>query len=107
VRIAAALLVCAGCASHGGTARHEVPAADIARLEPGAATTRDTSALLGEPFEVTRFERQKRTAWGYRVREEGQSWRYWLEFSDDGVLRDVIRSDENEMHFETLSPGLH
>jgi hypothetical protein len=56
---------------------------------------------------VTRFERQKRTAWGYRVREEGQSWRYWLEFSDDGVLRDVIRSDENEMHFEMLSPGLH
>jgi len=97
--------VCAGCASHGGAVRQEIRAEDVAALEPGVATMRDARARLGAPFEVTRFARQKRTVWGYRVRDGGENWRYWLEFSDDGVLRSAIRSDENEMHVEPLSTG--
>jgi hypothetical protein len=82
-------------------------AGNLARLKPGNATMKDAQALLGPPFEVSRFPRMKRTDWGYRVHEAPFWWIYWLQFSDDGVLREVIRLTDYEREGEAPFAGLH
>lgn len=80
---------------------------NVARLKPGIATMKDVDALLGPPFEVSRFDRMKRTVWGYKIREVPWWWNFWLRFSDDGVLREVIKLPDPQMEPEALFPGLH
>ena len=80
---------------------------NVARLEPGVATMKDAQALLGPPFEVTRFPRMKRTDWGYRIHEAPRWWIFWLQFSDDGVLREVIKLPDFEREGEAPFAGLH
>ena len=80
---------------------------NVARLEPGVATMRDVQALLGPPFEVSRFERMKRTVWGYKIREAPWWWNFWLRFSDDGVLREVVKLPDPEREAEAPFAGLH
>lgn len=79
---------------------------NVARLEPGAATMKDAQALLGPPFEASRLPRQKRTDWGYRVHQAPWWWIFWLQFSDDGVLREVIKLPDFEREGEAPFAGL-
>ena len=80
---------------------------NVARLKPGVATMKDAQALLGPPFEVSRLPRLKRIDWGYRIRETPWWWIFWLQFSDDGVLREVIKVPDFEREGEAPFAGLH
>ena len=67
------------------------------RLVPGLTTEHDVLELLGPPYETARFEPMKRTVWGYHVRQVPLWWDYWLRFSDDGVLREVVKIPDYQM----------
>lgn len=80
---------------------------NVARLEPGAATMKDAQALLGPPFEVSPLPRMKRIAWGYHIHDAPRWWIFWLQFSDDGVLREVIKLPDFEREGEAPFAALH
>jgi hypothetical protein len=80
---------------------------NVARLKPSVATMKDAQALLGPPFEISRLPRMKRTDWGYRIHEAPWWWIFWLQFSDDGVLREVIKLPDFEREGEAPFAALH
>jgi hypothetical protein len=62
----------------------------VRRLVPGAATRQEVRELLGPPFFVSRLPRLKREVWEYQMLDIIR-WKLWLQFSDDGVLREVLQ----------------
>jgi hypothetical protein len=52
--------------------------------------------LLGPPREVSHFERQKREVWEYAWRDGPRARILWVQFSDDGVAREVIETNDRE-----------
>lgn len=65
---------------------------NIDRLKAGEMTTREVRELLGppEPREVTRQARQQRTVWTYPWMDFEDRRMLSVQFSDDGILREVI-----------------
>ena len=72
------------------------------RIRRETWTTREVRALLGPPVEVVRFERQQRDVWTYRWREYTEYWELDVQFSYDGVVREVLKLQE----FVGTGPGL-
>jgi len=60
------------------------------RLRRDTWTTKEVRALLGPPVQVVRFERQERDVWTYRWREFSDYWELDVQFSYDGVVREVL-----------------
>jgi hypothetical protein len=60
------------------------------RIRRETWTTKDVRALLGPPVETVRFERQQRDVWTYRWKEYGEYWELDVQFSYDGVVREVL-----------------
>jgi len=65
------------------------------RLRRETWTTKEVRALLGPPIEVVRFERQERDVWTYRWREFTEYWELDVQFSYDGVVREVLQIQEH------------
>jgi hypothetical protein len=60
----------------------------------------EVRALLGPPREITRLPRQQREVWEYPWRHAVHELRImWVQFSDDGVVREVV-----EMHDDEAQP---
>ena len=56
--------------------------------------------LLGPPREISRLPRQQREVWEYPWRHAVRELRImWVQFSDDGVVREVV-----EMHDDEADP---
>ncbi len=70
-------------------------AANFARLRVNETTDREVRALLGPPYSVERMTRKPQTAWDYWTRLDAVPTRVWVIFSDDGVLREVVKLDES------------
>jgi len=64
---------------------------NVAKLTAGTMTKQDVHEYLGPPFLVSYFPRLKREIWEYQLLEVDFKWKLWLQFSDDGVLREVLR----------------
>jgi len=62
----------------------------IDRLRRESWTTKEVRALLGPPVEVVRFERMQRDVWTYRWKEFTDYWELDVQFSYDGVVREVL-----------------
>jgi hypothetical protein len=63
----------------------------IAKLIPGVSTVKDVRELFGPPWKVTRFERQERDTWEWRVRVLHYDPRILVvQYSYDGVVREVM-----------------
>lgn len=62
----------------------------FARVVPNAWTKKEVSELLGPPGRQGRFERQKRDWWEYRYRQAPDYRVVWVQFSDDGVVREMM-----------------
>jgi len=56
---------------------------------------KEVMELLGPPGSAGRFDRQKRDWWEYRYRQDMDYRVVWVQFSDDGVVREV---------YDTLDP---
>lgn len=65
------------------------------RLRRESWTTKEVRALLGPPIRVVRFERQQRDVWTYPWREYTEYWELNVQFSYDGVVREVLQIQEH------------
>jgi hypothetical protein len=65
-------------------------------------TTKEVRALLGPPIETVRFERQQRDVWTYRWKEFTDYWELDVQFSYDGIVREVLNLKE----FIGTGPGV-
>ena len=64
---------------------------NLAKLTPGVSTRSQARELFGPPFEQSRFARQQREVWTYTAYSGSrQEFFLHLQFSDDGIVREVI-----------------
>jgi hypothetical protein len=71
---------------------------NVYKLAAGTTTTREVRELIGPPSRVARMSRQSRDVWEYRMQEGGvELMILWVQFSDDGVVREVLYMRDPEM----------
>ena len=64
--------------------------ASFAKVVANSSTKKDVSELLGPPGRQGRLERQHRDWWEYRYRLPPDDRVVWVQFSDDGVVREML-----------------
>jgi hypothetical protein len=64
------------------------------RIAPGSTTMKEVRELLGPPDLSARYERLKRTVWEYRIAQDYQRRRFVVDFSDEGIVREVLNRPE-------------
>lgn len=60
------------------------------RIAIGVSTQQDVRAILGPPGRSGRFARLTRDWWEYKFLDLGEKRVLWVQFSDDGVVREVL-----------------
>lgn len=64
---------------------------NLVRLARDSSTREQARAIVGPPWQVSRLERQQREVWEYyMLNAEQNDYFLYLQFSDDGILREVI-----------------
>ena len=64
---------------------------NIALLYRDTTTREQARVIVGPPWQVSRFERQQREVWEYYMfNAELYDYFLYLQFSDDGILREVM-----------------
>ncbi len=83
-------LALCGCAAVPPGGQGPTPV-QVASLTPGSTTQGQVRAQLGAPARTSRFARQEREVWDYRMYNDPMDER-WLSvhFSDDGLVREVL-----------------
>ncbi|TAN48858.1 MAG: hypothetical protein EPN19_15355 [Betaproteobacteria bacterium] len=64
---------------------------NVRRLVPGRTTREEARELFGPPFLVSELPRLQREVWEYQLVDVVFRWKLWLQFSGDGVLREVLQ----------------
>ena len=64
--------------------------ATFAKVVPNAWTKKEVSELLGPPGRQGRFDRHQRDWWEYRYLLAPDYRVVWVQFSDDGVVREML-----------------
>jgi len=77
---------------------------NLRRLVAGTTTAREVRALFGPPRSVTKMERQERDVWEYRYRDYEEYRVIWVQFSYDGLVREVLDMRDWE-YYEPDFPG--
>ena len=67
-------------------------------------TIQEVRALLGPPIETARFERMQRDVWTYYWKEYSDYWELDVQFSYDGVVREVLNL--RDMQYQPIGPGV-
>jgi outer membrane protein assembly factor BamE (lipoprotein component of BamABCDE complex) len=88
--LALALTACAG-SSELLTDEH------VAQLRPGVSRAAEVRELIGAPYRVDALPRLEREVWSYRVYRDG-IWpeNLFVQFSRDGIVREVLLIDDSE-----------
>jgi outer membrane protein assembly factor BamE (lipoprotein component of BamABCDE complex) len=68
---------------------------NVARVAAGAQA-KEVRELLGPPFRAVRMERMQRDVWEYPWREIEDRRILWVQFSNDGQVREVIEMHDYE-----------
>jgi len=63
---------------------------NLKHVVAGVSTMQDVRELFGPPGGEGRLGRQARTWWEYKYRDYSQGRVIWVQFSDDGVVREVL-----------------
>lgn len=63
---------------------------NFARIAAGSSTKQDVRELLGPPGGSGLLTRQQREWWEYKFLDLGDKRVLWVQFSDDGVVREVL-----------------
>ena len=71
--------------------------ANVGKLVPGRSTREDVRELFGPPFVVSELPRLQREVWEYQLLEVDFKWKLWLQFSSDGLLREVLQMRHPDM----------
>lgn len=73
--------------------------ANAAKILAGSWTAREVQELLGPPWQAGRLPLRKRVWWEYKFRGPALDKRVlWVQFSDDGVVREVLDMFDPEEH---------
>jgi len=67
------------------------------KIVPGTTTMKQVRELLGPPHETARYERQKRTVWEYRTLRVAERRLFFVDFSDDGIVREVLDKHDDRL----------
>jgi hypothetical protein len=74
---------------------------NIYKVQPGMRRD-EVRELLGPPREISRLPRQQREVWEYPWRHAASELRImWVQFSDDGVVREVVEMHDHEAQPES------
>lgn len=65
------------------------------QVVPGTSTMKQVRELLGPPHEAARYERQKRTVWQYRTLRVAERRLFFVDFSDDGIVLEVLNKHDD------------
>jgi hypothetical protein len=65
--------------------------ANIAKLVPGTSTTREVRELFGPPSATTHFWRLQRDVWEYPMDPLSAPYVLYVQFSADGIVREVYK----------------
>ena len=64
--------------------------ANVAKLIPGTWTKKEVRELFGPPGDSVRYARLQREVWSYKFFGDSQRRIIYVQFSDDGVVREVM-----------------
>ena len=92
----------AGCASVND---RQLDYSSFAKIVTNSSTKKEVADLLGPPRKTGRFDRQKRDWWEYRYRMMPDHRTVWIQFSDDGVVREMIDTLDPEEERKKDGPG--
>jgi hypothetical protein len=72
--------------------------ANIDKLMAGTTTSKQVREIFGppDPYSVTYLPLKERDVWEYRWFEAGDKRILWVQFSKDGILREVINTHDYE-----------
>lgn len=65
-------------------------------ISAGTSTMKNVRDLFGPPDGEGRLERQRRTWWEYKYVDYDQLRVFWVQYSDDGVVREVFDTIDHE-----------
>ena len=74
---------------------------NVAKIAADASTMKEVRELLGPPGRAGRLALQPRAWWEYKMRSDYEKRVVWVQFSDDGVVREVL----DMLDPEEYSPG--
>ncbi len=63
---------------------------NVAKIAAGVSTQKDVRELLGPPGLAGRLALQPRQWWEYKMRADYEKRIVWVQFSDDGVVRELL-----------------
>ena len=78
---------------------------NVRKITAGSTTKQDVHDLFGPPFLTSYLTRQKRDVWEYQVLEVDFKWKLWVQFSDDGIVREVLQMRHPDMDPPGASTG--
>jgi hypothetical protein len=67
---------------------------NLAKVTRGKTTREEVRQILGPPYRIERMPLQRQDAWEYWMVLDAVPSHVWLMFSDDGIVRDVIKSED-------------
>jgi hypothetical protein len=76
---------------------------NIAKIRVGETRREQVAELLGPPYGVTNFPRLQRDVWQYHIRRfgnPGMLGALFVQFSPDGIAREVMFQEERESWLE-------
>ena len=78
---------------------------NVGKVVPNTWTKKEVRELFGPPFMVSTLPRLEREVWEYQLREVDFKWKLWVQFSPDGVAREVLKMRHPHMDPPGDGPG--
>ena len=64
---------------------------NVNKIVTGKTTKQEVLELLGPPFDESRLPLKPLDVWHYQFLDVAYKWNLWVHFSDDGVVREVLK----------------
>jgi hypothetical protein len=68
----------------------------MGKIIPNSTSAKEVRQLLGPPYRVARMDRLQRDVWEYPWQNAEDRRILWVQFSDDGIAREVIEMHDYE-----------
>jgi len=78
---------------------------NVKKVRTGEWTKKEVHDLFGPPFLVSTLPRMQREVWEYHVLEVTFKWNLWVQFSPDGVVREVLQMRHPSMDPPNSGPA--
>jgi len=80
---------------------------NVQKVTPNSWTKKEVRELFGPPFMVSTLPRLEREVWEYQLRDVDFKWKLWVQFSPDGVVREVLQMRHPDMDPPGSGAGKH